>query len=376
MSKIHHHHSERGQSIVLIAIFMVVLIGILALAIDGGLGYSNRRQAQNAADAAALAGADALCDGDTATDPRAVAADYLTRNGAETPAYGDIVIGDQEVFVSAHVTQATFFAGIFEAEEITAEAEARAGCFVPCSLTGILPVAWACQPPAGGTIGEACTVQYGTMSTPGPLYIIMDSEKTSGDVYCQDPPNSGLPAGTLDCDLDNDGTDDLMLGGDRSWLDLSGGGGGANELRDWIENGFDDPIVPHTWFAGQSGVAVSVYHSAEEREGDVVLIPVFTAYCEGLPAEECPGLVHAEDTTVVSPSASQLYYHVLSYSPFRITCVSTSAGQHCPGKDWARSVNPSIKPNTKSIEGYFIQDYYGSGACDGPYAGVYTVYLK
>ncbi|MGB9641068.1 MAG: pilus assembly protein TadG-related protein, partial [Anaerolineales bacterium] len=48
---------EKGQAIVLIALAMVVLLGFTALAIDGGMLYSDRRHAQNAADAAALAGA-------------------------------------------------------------------------------------------------------------------------------------------------------------------------------------------------------------------------------------------------------------------------------------------------------------------------------
>lgn len=371
-----HSSSEQGQSIVIIAVLMFVLIGISALVLDGGLGYANRRQAQNGADAGALAGADVLCGGGSEADARATAKDYVVQNGGLLPADSDIVFTDGDITVTANVTHPTFFAGIFGSEDIVASADATAGCFVPCSLTGILPVAWACQPPAGGSISDTCAVEYGTMDSPGPLYIIMDSEKTSGDVYCQYPPNSGLPAGTLDCDLDNDGYDDLMLGGDRSWLDLSGGGGGASELRDWIENGYPNPIFPHTWFAGQSGVATSIYSSAEERVGDIVLIPVFTAYCEGMPDSVCPSLMHPEDIIVESPSASQLYYHVITFSPFRITCVSRNSGDHCPGKDYARSVNPSIKANTKSIEGYFIEDYYGSGACEGPYAGAYTIYLK
>jgi len=47
---------ERGQAIVMIAFGFIVLIGFAALAIDGGMVYSDRRHAQNAADAGALAG--------------------------------------------------------------------------------------------------------------------------------------------------------------------------------------------------------------------------------------------------------------------------------------------------------------------------------
>jgi len=47
--------SERGQALALIALSVVVLLGFSALAIDGGMLYSDRRHAQNAADASALA---------------------------------------------------------------------------------------------------------------------------------------------------------------------------------------------------------------------------------------------------------------------------------------------------------------------------------
>ena len=51
---------EQGAALVFIAISMVALLLVAALVIDGGFGYTNRRQMQNAADSAALAGASAL----------------------------------------------------------------------------------------------------------------------------------------------------------------------------------------------------------------------------------------------------------------------------------------------------------------------------
>jgi hypothetical protein len=48
--------SESGQVMVFLAVCFVVLLGFAALAIDGGMLYSDRRHAQNAADAASLAG--------------------------------------------------------------------------------------------------------------------------------------------------------------------------------------------------------------------------------------------------------------------------------------------------------------------------------
>jgi hypothetical protein len=47
---------ENGQVMILMAIGLVVFLGFVALAIDGGMVYSERRRAQNASDASSLAG--------------------------------------------------------------------------------------------------------------------------------------------------------------------------------------------------------------------------------------------------------------------------------------------------------------------------------
>ena len=59
MTKIIRHlrGDESGQIIVLVAILMVGLVAVVGLVTDGGLVFSQRRDLQNAADAAALAGA-------------------------------------------------------------------------------------------------------------------------------------------------------------------------------------------------------------------------------------------------------------------------------------------------------------------------------
>jgi hypothetical protein len=51
--------SEQGQVMILVVLGIIVLLGFAALAIDIGMLYSDRRIAQNAADASALAGAGA-----------------------------------------------------------------------------------------------------------------------------------------------------------------------------------------------------------------------------------------------------------------------------------------------------------------------------
>ncbi len=51
--------SERGQILIVLTLALVALLGFTALAVDGGMVYSDRRYAQSAADASALAGAGA-----------------------------------------------------------------------------------------------------------------------------------------------------------------------------------------------------------------------------------------------------------------------------------------------------------------------------
>jgi Flp pilus assembly protein TadG len=48
---------ESGQAIVLVAVLMVGLVGVVGLVTDGGIVFTQRRDLQNVADAAALAGA-------------------------------------------------------------------------------------------------------------------------------------------------------------------------------------------------------------------------------------------------------------------------------------------------------------------------------
>ena len=62
-------NSERGQTILLVAVSLVALLGLVALAIDVVTLYVARSEAQRAADAAALAGAKMLVDAGVTSDP-------------------------------------------------------------------------------------------------------------------------------------------------------------------------------------------------------------------------------------------------------------------------------------------------------------------
>lgn len=73
-----HEKGQSGQAIVLIALTMIILLGAIGLAIDGGGMFLLYRDAQNAVDSASLSAAFALCTDD---DPIAQAYRTLDLNG-------------------------------------------------------------------------------------------------------------------------------------------------------------------------------------------------------------------------------------------------------------------------------------------------------
>ena len=83
---------ERGQALVIIVAAMIGLIGMVGLAVDGGMAFSDRRHAQNAADTAALAGSLARVNEDS--NWRSVAWDVADENG-----YDGLLSNDVEVYL-------------------------------------------------------------------------------------------------------------------------------------------------------------------------------------------------------------------------------------------------------------------------------------
>ena len=83
---------QHGQAIVLIVVGIVGLIGMTALAIDGGNAYSDRRHAQNAADTAAFAAALDKLNGGTATTIVNAGKDRANSNGYNNNGTSNIVV--------------------------------------------------------------------------------------------------------------------------------------------------------------------------------------------------------------------------------------------------------------------------------------------
>jgi hypothetical protein len=82
-------YRERGQSLTLLALGLVGLLGFSALAVDGGMLYLDRRTAQNAADAAAMAGAMAIDGGEG--NWHSAALDRAASNGFDNDGDSNVV---------------------------------------------------------------------------------------------------------------------------------------------------------------------------------------------------------------------------------------------------------------------------------------------
>jgi Putative Flp pilus-assembly TadE/G-like len=130
-----------GQILVLVTIAMVVLIGFASMAVDIGLLYATRRRMQTAADAAAIAGASALLDGENYQD---AAYDVATLDGftsgqnnitvsAAPPAAGDpnlnLTSYSTSNYVEVDITQnvPTYFLRVLGYQTMKVAARAVAG---------------------------------------------------------------------------------------------------------------------------------------------------------------------------------------------------------------------------------------------------------
>lgn len=93
---------QRGQVLVLVVFGMVAIMAGAGLAFDVGRFYSEKRFLQNAADAGALAIANALIRGESATDAEAEGRDILARNLLGSPSGTTAVVATTPEYETGH----------------------------------------------------------------------------------------------------------------------------------------------------------------------------------------------------------------------------------------------------------------------------------
>ncbi len=239
---------ESGQTLILIAAALVVLLGFLALAVDLGMLYAERRAMQNAADAGALAGARAMCGGGNV---EAEARKFAEANGATTV---DVRVQGNEIVVWASEQVDFYFAGVLGEQFRRGDASAVAAS--ACGSAG-----------SAGSSGSACALWPIALHQEawnkayihcGEEFVVIDSKKQ-----------------------DYNGTNGMISGAYRGWLNFGsvpGSGvdcGGCGDIACWIKNTLPITVDTPIYINGQTGTDTSGYHAAEKYAGEVRSIPVY-----------------------------------------------------------------------------------------------------
>ena len=129
---------EKGQMMVLSALVMTALIGFAALSVDTGRIYMTKSNLQNAADAAALAGAQELPDNPTAAIN--AANQYLTNNGITDEAVNVTVGADNKsITVNVETNLPMALATVVGFNNTDVKADTRVNLGVAASVPWIVP---------------------------------------------------------------------------------------------------------------------------------------------------------------------------------------------------------------------------------------------
>jgi hypothetical protein len=253
-------NNNRGQSMVLTVVFMVVLLGFAALVVDVGSWYRAHRSAQATADASALAGAAVLPDTAAAT---ALATQYANKNGGSgsgpsgTPQITITQTGYEMDTIKVKVTRPSpgFFARVFGSQfmNVTVSGTATARAYnVQGIRNGIAPITVNYKHPLlNCTRGQnpTCAPTFGT-----PTQLTLEDIHTSG------------------------GKD---AAGSFGLINLNGQGAqniGAGTLADWLLNGYQDHDLQTGKYDAATGADFnnSQFTSALDQQiGHELLFPVY-----------------------------------------------------------------------------------------------------
>jgi type II secretory pathway pseudopilin PulG len=208
--------NQKGQSMVLTLVFLTVLMGMAALVLDVGSWYRAHRAAQSTADAAALAGAQALPDTAQATS---LANSYAAKNTGSGGSYSTQVTLSQQGFeadtIKVKVTRPSpgFFAKLFGIKTVSISGNATARAWNVEQVKGVAPITVNYKHPLlNCTRGQhpTCNPTFGSSTT-----LTLEDIHTSGG-------------------KDAAGSFGLIN------LDQSDPNPGANTLADWLLNGYPD----------------------------------------------------------------------------------------------------------------------------------------
>jgi Flp pilus assembly protein TadG len=282
--------AEGGQALVFVVAILAVLIGIAALVIDGGKWMQTQRQLQTAADAAALAGVQALPSSTSSATTFAntyVQNNFSGASGAISFPTSPSPCGVNNCIrviasKSAPGTLARIYGSVFNNVNVTARA--MAAVTVPSQMKNVAPMA------VLNTV--ACTVPscYGQTKTVN----FDDSHVTSSTI----------------------GLIDLSCHSTVSTACPSNAGVGASVLKGWIESGYPGALPSGEWYNVKTGQTVGpIKQGLTNMIGVPLFFPVF-------------------DT--VANSGPNYYFHIVGWASFVIDSVDS----------WT--------PSNKQLTGHFV----------------------
>lgn len=275
-----------GQTLVQVAAMMVLLLIVLALAIDVGNIYQHRRQMQNAADAGALAGAREICLGHTQAEAEQKAIEVAGLNSAQ-----DVEVTFMKegwwVHVVASEESDMFFAGIIGMPTLDVGAGATSACGTVTAACGFMPVGW-----------------------PEDQWLEISAE-CGNEFYLIDSNDCGEEPDDLMADQDDDGFRDVActgLGSElNSWLVLPppdvelyptgcGCTNNASDLTCVVNGGYAGVLPLPSCVNSEPGWKESVAATIRDRIGDTVIWPLFDREC-GEPDD--PPIISCSDNKVI-----------------------------------------------------------------------------
>lgn len=361
---INKFYSEHGQSAVLIALLMVGVVAFVGLAVDGGEAYIARRDAQNASDAGAFAGARALrASSPTDATVRAAIDQYAQANHVQNPSTDVIahylypdnsqsacqigscgsISGYTGVAVTATITFPSLFIGV---------------------VTGGGPV----------TIPAQAKVQTGQLIGPGSPIVPMAVPLPVGcppDQAWNGNPNCSLQPGVQ---VDLFGT--TTGSGNLQWLNL--GAVDPNPVSPCNEDCIAQYIVQHRtpahvvigdWLYATTGVSVN--KCGPNATVDTSIICALDYWIDKVEAGEAVRWIVPIFQVTRDPTGNNLQYQVIAFGAFVPTGYYFGNGN-----GWSRwdgvgapcidpyTLQPSTDPNPKCIKGMFQEFVVAPGQVD------------
>jgi len=256
--------SDRGQATVLTLVFLVVLLGMAALVLDIGSWYRADRATQSTADAAALAGAQALPS--SPTNANTLSLQYVTKNGGGSPSV---------TFSTKYLTNDTVKVNVTKPAQ---------GVFT--KLFGVRTV----------TVGSHASARASLMDQAkyvAPIGVNILNPKLKGTTTCPCFGSTNLtvlPLGKTGAP----GAFDLLN------IDSSHGGTGPSILASWILKGYNGYLSLGDYFsdAGAKWNSSEVQNALNARDNTELLFPVY-------------------DT--IKGTGSNAQYHVIAWVGFHMT---------------------------------------------------------